>query len=61
MPLENFRLIGIFLLIVLPVLAIAGVAVPMTLGMGNLTMLSIYMVVPMFLSVTAYLAFCRNI
>lgn len=55
-----FKLLGGALIIVIPVLAALGFAATIVVHMYNLTLLSIYLVVPMLLAAPLYLLFCRN-
>jgi hypothetical protein len=40
--------------------AIAGFFIPLALGMGNLSLLSLYMAAPMVFSFVLYQAYCKD-
>ncbi len=56
----TFRSIGTTILYLLPIAAISGVFIPLALGMGNLSLLSLYMAAPMVFSFVLYQAYCKD-
>lgn len=56
----NFRLAGTTILFLLPVLAIAGVTITLALGMGSLSLLSLYLAAPMVFAFILYQAYCKD-
>ncbi len=60
-PVEaRYELTQKLLLYILPFLAIAGLAVPLALGMDTFAILGSYMAIPMFFSPFIYKIYCHN-
>lgn len=56
----RFRGMGSLLLVSLPIAGIMGMVVPYLIGMPNLTMLSIYLAIPMIVAPLAYMAYRKS-
>lgn len=58
---DIFSAIGKALIIAIPALALLGFAIPLALGMVNISLLSTYLALPMILATAAFLLFCKDL
>lgn len=57
----DFITIGDLILYGLPLVAILGMLIPLVIGMSNLSLLSLYLAVPMIVSPILYLKYCKDL